>query len=154
VGTKEFGRYVDEARRARGWSQGKLAHRLGELPESGRYFDATGIRRILEGSGVRLDRELVDHLIRVLGLDEFVAYELADLRPLGFSAEDHRTFLRVGGTTRSRVPAAATAGALSDQGERAIPPSVVLAGRRRRARLARTGVRVPVRCTSTLTASA
>jgi hypothetical protein len=130
---------VDAERRKRGWSQSKLAYRIGELPESGRYFDATGVRRLIAGSGVRVDRELVDRLVQLLSLDPFLAYELADLRPPGFSAEDHRRFQLV------------AAGASSGQPRRTMGTWGILAGQRHRVRL---GARVPVRCTRPVTATA
>jgi hypothetical protein len=101
VGSREFGHYVNEARLDKGYSKSKLGRRIGELPKSGRAFDAAGINRIVFGAGVRLDRELVDRLVTVLDLDPFLAYELADLRPVGFSADDHRDFALAGGTKKS-----------------------------------------------------
>jgi hypothetical protein len=49
----------------------------------------------------RLDRALVDAFCEVLHLDPFEAYEAADLRPEGFTAEDHRDFAAVGGAAGS-----------------------------------------------------
>jgi transcriptional regulator with XRE-family HTH domain len=106
-----FGRLVAAARREGGYSKSELARRLGRLPDSGRVFDAAGITRIERGGPVRVDRELVDRLITVLGLDPFDAYEAADLRPEGFTADDHRDFVAVGGTRVS-----ATAGTVQPLG--------------------------------------
>jgi transcriptional regulator with XRE-family HTH domain len=97
----DFGRLVAQARRQGGYSKSELARQLGRLPESGRVFDAAGITRIERGGPVRVDRELVDRLVEVLGLDPFEAYEAADLRPEGFTAEDHRDFAAVGGAAAS-----------------------------------------------------
>ena len=105
---REFGQLVGQARRRGGYSKSELARQLGRLPDSGRVFDAAGITRIERGGPVRVDRELVDRLIEVLDLDPFEAYEAADLRPEGFTAEDHRTFAAVGGRTRADQQKAVT----------------------------------------------
>jgi transcriptional regulator with XRE-family HTH domain len=101
MGAREFGRKVEQARRQGGYSKSELARQLGRLPDSGRVFDAAGITRIERGGPVRVDRELVDRLIAVLDLDPFEAYEAADLRPEGFTADDHRDFAAVGGAAAS-----------------------------------------------------
>jgi Helix-turn-helix domain len=104
VGAVEFGRMVEDARRKCGYSRSELGRRLGRLPESGRVFDPSAVRHIVQGGPVRLDRELVDRLIEVLDLDPFDAYEAADLRPRDFTAEDHRTFVAAGGTRTAELP--------------------------------------------------
>jgi transcriptional regulator with XRE-family HTH domain len=112
MGAEEFGRMVEAARRYRGYSRSELGRRLGRLPESGRVFDPSAVRHIVNGGPVRLDRELVARLIDVLGLDEDGArdslgfdaadlWEQAGLWPPDLSADAYRVFAAVGGAAGS-----------------------------------------------------
>lgn len=110
----ELGRLVKQARRRRGFSKSELGRQLGRLPDSGRVFDAAGVTRIEEGGAVRVDRELVQHLIDVLGLDLADARErlgtdaanlwhAAGLWPPDLSADGYRDFVLAGGTNSTRA---------------------------------------------------
>jgi hypothetical protein len=100
VGADKFGQMVEQAMRAkrdergRPWGQGRLASELGVLPESGRVFDATGIRRIRLGQR-QLDRELVICLISVLSpeLDPVEAWLAAFPPPPWLEEDTYRRLL-------------------------------------------------------------
>jgi hypothetical protein len=108
--SEQFAGMVDAAMRAKGWNPYQLSAAISLLP-SGKAFNPKQVQRLLDGERRTLTRELVDRLITVLGLDPFDAYEAADLRPEGFTADDHRTFVGVGGTRVS-----ATAGTVQPLG--------------------------------------
>lgn len=103
MGAVEFGQMVDQAMRTkrtdegRPWGQGRLASELGVLPESGRVFDATGIRRIRLGQRT-LDPELVTSLIDVLApeLDPVEAWAAAFPPPPWLSLDAYRALLTTG----------------------------------------------------------
>jgi hypothetical protein len=119
VGAVEFGLMVERAMRAkrddkgRPWGQGRLCSALGALPESGRVFDATGIRRIRLGQRM-LDRELVVCLIDALApeLDPVEAWVAAFPPPPWLSPDAYRLLLaetRVREVSRLEEAAAANA---------------------------------------------
>lgn len=100
MGAAEFGHLVRAGMEAKGLSQGAVGRRVTKRLPDDRGLDATQVRLVMEGRR-RLDRALVDAFCEVLGLDPFEAYEAADLRPEGFTADDHRTFAAVGGAAVS-----------------------------------------------------
>jgi hypothetical protein len=114
MGRADFGKLVERHMQAKGLSQGRLAARLGELHD-GRYFDATGIRLLLQGKR-EIDDELFERLIALLEIDRAEAYytlgrwpddlELSEYRRLRESARPLVPSLtRVGG---SGTPTAAS----------------------------------------------
>jgi hypothetical protein len=100
MGAAEFGDLVRDGIAAKGLSQGAVGRRVTKRLPDDRGLDATQVRLVMEGRR-RLDRALVDAFCEVLHLDPFEAYEAADLRPEGFTAEDHRDFAAVGGAAGS-----------------------------------------------------
>jgi hypothetical protein len=122
--SEQFAGMVGAAMRAKGWNPYQLSAAIGLLP-SGRVFHSKQVDRLLDGSRKSLNRELVDRLVEVLDLDPYEAYEAADLRPAGFSAEDHRDFAAVGGRATADQPKTVT-------GWSSVPPGLRVrpAGRR------------------------
>jgi transcriptional regulator with XRE-family HTH domain len=101
----EFGDYLDEARRRRGWSLARVAIEIGVLSDE-RVFNETQVKRLLEGRRL-LDAEIVQRSIEALDLDPPTAWEKAGLWPPGLTAEVLRK------VTRPAVPALAAASATS-----------------------------------------
>jgi hypothetical protein len=86
-----FAELVDRTARQAGLNDYQLSGAIGLLP-SKRIYSPKQVGRLRRGQVRHVDRELVDRLIDVLDLDRFDAYEAADLRPEGFTADDHRSF--------------------------------------------------------------
>jgi transcriptional regulator with XRE-family HTH domain len=110
----EFGDYLDEARRRRGWSLARVAIEIGVLSDE-RVFNETQVKRLLEGRRL-LDAEIVQRAIEALDLDPPTAWEKAGLWPPGLTAEQLRT------VTRPAVPALATAASATSRRRRSDRP--------------------------------
>jgi transcriptional regulator with XRE-family HTH domain len=105
MGASEFGGYLDEARRERGWSLARVAYEIGMLSDD-RVLNESQVKRLLEGRRL-LDAEIVQRSIEALDLDPPTAWEKAGLWPPGLTAEQLRK------VTRPAVPALAAASATS-----------------------------------------
>jgi len=106
----EFGDYLDEARRRRGWSLARVAIEIGVLSDE-RVFNETQVKRLIEGRRL-LDAEIVQRSIDALGLDPPTAWEKAGLWPPGLTAEVLRK------VTRPATPALATAASATSRRRR------------------------------------
>jgi transcriptional regulator with XRE-family HTH domain len=106
----EFGDYLEEARRRRGWSLARVAIEIGVLSDE-RVFNETQVKRLLEGRRL-LDAEIVQRSIEALDLDPPTAWEKAGLWPPGLTAEQLRK------VTRPAVPALATAASATSRRRR------------------------------------
>lgn len=96
MGAREFGRMVEEARLAKGWTRADIAAAIGILPD-GRGLDPTQIRRIAQGSrelkpGDETTIELITRLIRFLGLEWEGAWKTVGLWPPDLDEDGYRRF--------------------------------------------------------------
>jgi transcriptional regulator with XRE-family HTH domain len=80
---------VEQAMRAKGWSQRRLGAEVGILSD-GRIFDSTQIRLIIQGRRRYYDTELVERLIHVLGLPKDKAWYEAGVWPGDLDLDDYQ----------------------------------------------------------------
>lgn len=107
MGRADFGKLVERHMQAKGLSQGRLAARLGEF-DDGRYFDATGIRLLIQGKR-EIDDELFGRLVELLEIDRAEAYHALGLWPPDLDLSEYRR-LRESGRPLVPVPARAGGG--------------------------------------------
>jgi transcriptional regulator with XRE-family HTH domain len=96
MGAREFGRMVEEARKAKGWSYADLAAGIGILPD-GRGLDPSRVRRITLGTrelkpGDPTTIELVTRLIKFLALPWEEAWKTVGLWPPDLDEGGYRRF--------------------------------------------------------------
>jgi transcriptional regulator with XRE-family HTH domain len=88
MGRADFGKLVERHMQAKGLSQGRLAARLGEF-DDGRYFDATGIRLLIQGKR-EIDDELFSRLVELLDIDPAEAYFTLGIWPADLTLVEYR----------------------------------------------------------------
>ena len=88
MGRADFGKLVERHMQAKGLSQGRLAARLGEF-DDGRYFDATGIRLLIQGKR-EIDDELFGRLVSLLGIDQAEADYALGRWPTDLTLSEYR----------------------------------------------------------------